>query len=653
MVQENYALRRRTSLVLTTSWCALLTLPALAAQRIEPGDQLPAASELPLLDGANLLAETAPVTPAIPDPSAAAAVAAPVEPVVTRPRKSASVTINLINRMVEKGLLTKEDAADLIQQAENDAAEARLEAQATHEAAQQAVAAAQTAAIQAAAAAQAVPPPAPPLSDDDMRVTYIPEVVKAQIRDEIKREIMAKAKNENWAVPNAVPEWVSRIKLFGDIRTRYEGIFFPEGNDNTGGFPNFNAINTGSPFDIAGTVFPPTLNVDQDRKRFRIRLRFGADIDLGDGFTAGLRLATGDSNSPVSTNQSLGASGSNFSKYAIWLDRAFLKYELGGQPNKNLAVTLGRFDNPFFGTDIIWDDDLGFDGAAIQAKYEVLPGLTPFLTMGAFPIYNTDLNFSSIRPAKFPSDDRYLYGAQLGVNWKINKDFNFKLGAAYYDFRDIQGELSDPFVPLTAQDNGSTDGRRPAFAQKGNTYMALRRIVPTIDNDFGTSKQFQYFGLATGFRDLALTARLDYNHFEPFQVSIMGEYIRNLAFDRQDIEAKAINNRTDSTGTGLAPYDGGDTAWIVGVKVGNVALDKRWNWNFGMNYRHVESDAVVDGFADSDFGGGGTNVKGFSIYGALALSPRVYLGLRWMSSDEIAGPPLKNDILQVDIGGKF
>ena len=73
----------------------------------------------------------------------------------------------------------------------------------------------------------------------------------------------------------------------------------------------------------------------------------------------------------------------------------------------------------------------------------------------------------------------------------------------------------------------------------------------------------------------------------------------------------------------------------------------------GFNSRHVESDAVVDGFNDSDFGGGGTNVQGYPFSGSLALGARVALGLRWMSANEIAGPPLKTDTLQVDVSGKF
>lgn len=580
-------------------------------------------------------------------------------PASTRPSPSTNLTINLINRLVARGLLPKEDADELIQQAEAETLAAQSQAAALQEATVQAAVA------QAVATVQAAPiDPVPELgADDALRITYIPDVVKAQIRDEIRADVMAQARNENWAAPRQVPEWTTRIELFGDIRVRGEGVFFPEGNDNTGAFPNFNAINTGQPFDISGTVFSPQLNVDADRQRLRLRARLGLEAQLGNGFTAGLRLATGDNNSPTSTNQSLGAAGSgqggNFSKYAIWLDRGFLKYELGGQPNRNLAFLAGRFDNPFFSTEIMWDEDIGFDGVALQGRYEVWKGFTPFIAGGAFPVFNTDFNFASNQPAKFPSDDKWLYGGQLGFEWKVTPKVQFRLGTAYYDFDNIEGKLSDPYVPLNASDAGNTDSSRPAFAQKGNTYRPIRNITPTADNDFGTTRQFQYFGLASEFRNLALTGRLDLNFFEPVQISLIGEYVKNLAFNRGDINAIAINNRGPNPAPGtdgsesLGSYDGGDTAWIVGVRVGKPKFEKAWDWSLGISYRHVESDAAVDGFADSDFGGGGTNVEGYTLSGAVALSPNVSFGLRWMSSDEIAGPPLKVDTFQIEFNGKF
>jgi hypothetical protein len=393
----------------------------------------------------------------------------------------------------------------------------------------------------------------------------------------------------------------------------------------------------------------------------RLRVRLGTAIDLGDGFTSGFRVATGENDSPVTENQSLGAAnsaqGGNFSKYAIWLDRAFIKYEVGGLPDKDLAITAGRFDNPFFATSMIWADDLGFDGIAAKGKYPINEDITPFLTVGAFPVYNTDLNFGTNQPAKFKSEDKWLYAAQLGTDWEVTPDFNLKVGGAYYYFQNIEGQVSTPFIPLTSSDSGNTDDSRPSFAQRGNTYIALRNIDNSTPlNQLGAVDQFQYFGLATPFHELAFTGQLDYNHFEPFQVSLSGEYENNLAFHRRAIERNGppnlvgpVNNNSPTNDT----FGGGNTAWIVNLKVGKVTLAKRWDWNVNLNYRNVESDSVVDGFTDSDFGGGGTNFKGYTIGGNLAISSRVWFGFRWMSSTAIAGPPLKEDILQCDLNAKF
>ena len=591
---------------------------------------------------------------------------------------SQNVVINLINRLVQRGVLTKEDAEELIKQAEADATRAKEEAAKaaatptpTSEFAQSdllppsGVLPTQT----PEALTQNTPPPAPSQEEsppalqfgpqDTVRVTYIPEVVKEQLRQQIKQEVMEQAREENWAAPRQFPDWVSRIRFFGDLRLRYELDSIPGGNDNTGAFPNFNAINTGPPFDVAGSVFPSELNVDKSRQRFRFRVRVGLNADLGDGFSVGIRGATGENDSPVTENQTLGVAnngqGGNFSKYAIWLDRAFLKWEIGGTPEQDLSITLGRMDNPFFSTTLIWASELGFDGAVLSGRYQVVRGVTPFLTAGAFPVFNTDLNFASTNPAKFNSSDKYLYAIQGGTDWRINKDFTFKIAGALYDFNNIEGRLSNPFTPLTSSDQGNTDDLRPSFAQNGNTYMALRNIVPTAANNNGTTLQFQYFGLATPFHEVAVTGRFDYSHFEPFLVSVTGEYVTNVAFDRTSVASKAVNNRSSATSPAIGNYIGGNSAWIVYLTLGSPVLQKRWDWNLGIGYRYVESDSVVDGFNDSDFGTplSGTNLKGYTVFGNLAITPSVSIGFHYYSASDIAGPPFKSDVFQFDVNGKF
>ena len=132
--------------------------------------------------------------------------------VSTKPPPSANATINLINLLVKQGVLGEEQAAALIKQADDEAYVAR---QAVRNATEKAEGAEKT----ASTAAEATSPPG------TKRVTYVPEIVKKQLRDEIKREVMEKAEKENWASPGKYPEWAQRIRFSGDLRVRYEGDF--------------------------------------------------------------------------------------------------------------------------------------------------------------------------------------------------------------------------------------------------------------------------------------------------------------------------------------------------------------------------------------------------------------------------------------------
>lgn len=542
---------------------------------------------------------------------------------------SQNATVNLISALVQKGILTQAEAVALVQQAEQEAAMAQAQAQAAA---------------------------APPIDPAGHRVTYIPEVVKKDMRDQIRQELMAQAEAENWGADKS-PTWTSRVEPFGDIRVRSENLFFADGNANTGQFPNFNSINNGSPFDTTGTEFSPQYNVDQDRYRPRLRLRGGAAIMLGDNFNAGFRVATGASNSPTSLNQTLGGGDGNFSKYQIWLDRAFLSYDAGPGDGEELVFLLGRFDNPFLSSEVQWDNDVGFDGLAARGRVRVNECLHVFGTAGVFPVFNTALNYATNQPSKFESNDKWLYGGQVGVEWKIDEDWSAKVGLSYYDFQNIEGELSSPFVPLSASDAGDTDASRPGFAQRGNTYSPIRNITPTAANNFGTINQFQYYGLATPFRNLSLTGRVDYDGWNPIRVTMLAEVIKNVAFDRRGLNRNAVNNLSDDpdglNGPLSGSYEGGDMAWYCDFQIGKPKLEEFGDWMVSLGYRYVESDSVVDGFTDSNFGGGGTNVKGFHIGGTMAITPNVRAGVRWLSSDEIAGPPLQADTLQVDLSAKF
>lgn len=570
---------------------------------------------------------------------------APKDPKLsTKKPVSSNATINLVNLLVKKGILKEDQATDLIKQAEDEAYISR-------QASKDATAKADEAAKAATAATAAANPPG------TRHVTYVPEIVKRQLRDEIKKEVMAKAEKENWASPGLYPEWASRIHFYGDMRLRYQGSFFPNGNDQAGA-ANFNAVNIGAPYDIsdANPYFGPTFDDTENRNQFKLRARFGFLADLDYGFTAGMRLATGENDAPVSTNQTFGNSGGNFSKYAIWLDRAFLKWQ-----NRDITLSIGRFDNPFWSpTDLVWYSDLGFDGAAIQVKHEITPGISPFLVAGAFPIYNTDFNAginlaapSTGGPTKFSSNDKWLFGGQLGVRAKIDPLHSLTLGIAYYDFTNVQGQLSSPCVVHSASDVCDTDLTRPSFAQKGNTYTFLRNIIADAQNNFGTTDQFQYYGLAGQYRPLVVSGQFDFADFQPYHVILDGEYVVNTAFDAGLMNQLAVNNRAGTSDGSLGQFNGGNQGWLARVTVGNKEIKHFGDWNVHAGYKYLESDATIDAFVDSDFGLGGTNLKGYFLGANYGISDNVWLTARWLSANSIAGSPYAVDVLQVDLNAKF
>jgi hypothetical protein len=568
-------------------------------------------------------------------PAPSTAVNPPVAALTSNASPTANVTINLIHLMVKRGLITQTDADGLVHQAQQEAAAAQQQT-----------------------AANAVLPEANP-PDDTVAVAYVPDVVKNQIREEVTADVLQQQRADELASQKLIPSTAPQFHVAGDFRMRYEDDMYPSGNA-VGLFPNFNAINTGAGFDI-NSLSPalPEYNVNADRNRFRIRARFGTDVDLHDGFSVGLRIGTGQDDTPTTENQTLDAAnngqGGNFAKYAIWLDRAFLRYELGANPDKDLSVTIGRFEDPFFHTSMLFADDLGFDGAVVQARYKVANGFTPFFTAGGFPVFNTDLNFSSDQSEKFTSEDKYLFAVQTGAVWKINQDFSAKGAVAYYYYQNVEGKVSDPML-ASSNEAGNTDDSRPSFAQNGNTYIALRDYE---DPSPGTTPELQYYGLATPFHVLALTGQLDFSRFDPFHISLVGELIKNVAFNRQDI----INNgpasdpgpQNNTDGSSPDSFSGGDTGGIIRLNLGSVALAKFGDWNVNASYRRVETDATIDAFTDADFGGDlvGTNLQGYTLGGNFALSPYVWTGLRYMSADSVSGAPYKNDLVQFDINAQF
>jgi hypothetical protein len=506
--------------------------------------------------------------------------------------------------------------------------------------------------------------PAPKSSEDAAaeseepikRVVYLPETVRAQLRDEIKEAVLKQAKDEGWAAPNEIPAWTKRFHLMAEARLRWEMLFYDKRNANSVYFPDFNAINSGQGWDALG-IDPANdryINTNQNRRRPRLKARLGVEIDVGQGFGVELAFGTGDGSSPISANQTLGGAPGDFSKLQLWIDRAALTYQpFKGQP-VGLMLKGGRLANPFFSTELIWWPDLSIDGLALQAWLDQGP-LRLFLNGGGFPFFITGLDSPADRFQKLPSLDKWLVAGQLGAHLRPREGLSFKVAAAYYFFDSIQGRVGNSCNTFLKGVTCDTDLSRPLFAQKGNTYMALR--TPSVEalnaEATGFASEYQYFGLAHLFRELAVTARVEISVAPWLMISLDGEAVWNLGFSKARVGTAPVNNFGTCYDEENCPYAGGRSGYFARLSFGSPKMNERWSWSVGVTYRSVESDAVVDAFNDPDFGLGGTNLRGYSVTAGLALADGVIVQAKWFSADSIIGPPYGVDVLHIDVVAKY
>ena len=508
----------------------------------------------------------------------AAALAAGAAHAQTSERESLEVlrqtTLQLIEALVQQGVLPADRAKALIAQAEEKARAAVAEARKTEQ--------------------------------NTVRIQFVPESVRQQIANEVREEVVAQAKAERWGDVNAVPEWVDRFRFEGELRLGYQRDMFDEGNA-----PEFAFQSSGQ--NVGNTT------VDRDRERLRARL--GVTARVTQDLTAALRLTTGSSDDPVSTNQTLGNYGS---KYNFALDRAFLRAR-SQEFLPWLTTTAGRIPNPFFSTDLVWDDDLAFDGIALQYEDPAANAQVwrPFGTVGWFPIQNIETSLAN------RARSQSLLALQGGVEWVPDNKRRAKVGVALYDYSNVSG------VRNTA---GSTtaNATQAAYRQKGNTLFNLSN--PTATNG--------PWGLAKDYRLLNVTGALDYNLWNPVHLILGADYVKNIGFDRDRSFARTGQN-----------YASEDTGYQLRVAVGMPTMLLKGDWQLSLAYRYLEADAVLDAFTDSDFQLGGTNNRGFIVGAQYGLSRNTWLSARWLSGREIDGSslnlPLSVNTFQLNFHARF
>lgn len=406
-----------------------------------------------------------------------------------------------------------------------------------------------------------------------------------------------------YSVKSGMPDWVTALKFNGDFRGRFEGFY----SDN----PAF-----------------------VDRNRWRYRLRFGTTATLLDNFEVGMRLGSGDLDSanritagtdPISNNQTFQNNGS---KKGIFLDTAYGKWSPLNGPNLSGAFTLGKMENPFVFSDLVFDRDYTPEGGAQQFGYALSDRHALKLNLGEFIL--DEIGGSS--------DDPYLLGSQLRLESVWSPKVTTSVGAS---FLTILGEesLTSSAVP---------------DINTGN----LRYMTYTRDANGKATAATQgapVYGFDTFVADAAFTYTLERFPFYngPFPIKVFAEFLNNGAADEQN------------------------QGYQFGVTFGKAG--KRKTWELTYYYKELQGDVWYEELTDSDSGafyesalltdtpvvarapgtgyGAGTNLRGHVVKASFSPLDPLTLSVAFFSLDLIepyrATTDSHMDRLQVDAILKF
>jgi len=195
-------------------------------------------------------------------------------------------------------------------------------------------------------------------------------------------------------------------------------------------------------------------------------------------------------------------------------------------------------------------------------------------------------------------DESFLFAGQFGYKAKLGGGMKMTLGAGYFDYTEIKDRALTDFGYLKAEGDSF-----------GNTL---------VDGNFITD-----YNQAEVFGDISFKVGIP--------VSLFADYVVNTAAD------DSVKDK--------------DTAYLVGFKVGK-AKDSG-TWDFGYNYREVESDAVFAAFSDSDFIGGGTDGKGHVLNFGYQIAKGWKFAVTYFINDKDLEKEIDYERLQVDLKFKF
>jgi Putative porin len=346
----------------------------------------------------------------------------------------------------------------------------------------------------------------------------------------------------------SIPDWVNKFTPFGDIRIRQEGFY----NQPT----------------KAGTKTVA-------RNRTRLRWRLGMKYAYSDELSATVRIASGNPDDPISTNETLDGS---FSRKHVNLDWAYLTVAPGksfGIRPGLLTLNAGKFPNPMFRVgEMVFDDDLSPEGfnETVQLLSE------PCGPFDQVKIHAQQWTFKEVSNGQ----DGWMFGGQINPTSHIG-DVQLEGGLAQYWWRNPD-----------------------LIAQQANTNSTLKGSIS--QNRLITDGDSMITGFESGFNQSNLTlAGTIPNVAGSMPLKVFGDYVYNWD----------------------AAHGSEANGAMGGVRLGNPK--EAGDWAGTAYYEYLERDATIGAFSFSDFGPGGTNQQGpvlqldYQLFKPLTLRATGYL----------------------------
>lgn len=402
-------------------------------------------------------------------------------------------------------------------------------------------------------------------------------ILTAKEADELKHESDQNFRKA-YQIKSGMPDWVTSLKLNGDFRGRYEN-FWSE-ND-----------------------------AFSQRNRFRYRLRAGMVATLKDNFEVGFRLTSSDpvgtfGGDPISGNTTL---RDNAAKKFVYLDLAYGKWTFIN--NKELAgsITIGKMENPFTLSDLLFDADYTPEGGGLNLTYHLNDAHDLKFNGGAFMLDELATD----------AQDPYFLGGQIRWEAKWSQHINSSLGVALLSIANDEN-LTSANVPNVNGGNSRNAATAPLYN--------FNPIVVDASVTYFLDSVPMYKGM--------------------FPIKAFGDYINNPAADdrNEGWQAGVTFGKSGKRGTW-------DLTYRYKYMGGDMWYEEMTDSDWGAFSQAAYPNSGLTGYV------AGTNLRGHAVKGSYSPTDALTLTVSYFRATHIDEFPVGSESLmnrlQIDASLKF